>query len=202
MTTADIFTALGGIAGILGGLTAFARYVADKATEAGAKRFESSLRQSEANHQSTLRRIEAEYTARLQRIEEEHKASVQYASSLDLDLRKSRTASYADLWTKTKKVSKWPKNEKLTYEALLKVSEELRDWYFDGGGILLSRSAQTGYRNAQTSITKVISTGATGKLDPKDYDLARNFLSALRSEMTDDLLSRREAPDLAARSAA
>ena len=202
MTTIEILFTLGGIAGILGGLTAFARYVADNATEARIKRFESTLRRSEAEHQSSLRRLEAEYAARLARMEEQHRASEQYAMSVDLDLRKSRSASYAELWIQTEKIPKWPKNVALTYAEFILVSAALRDWYFGSGGILLSRSAQGAYRTAQTTITTAISTRAHGKLDTKNYDLVQDALSSLRSELTDDFLTRHDAPKLPSQSAA
>lgn len=202
MDITEVLAAVGGLAGVLGGLTAFAKFVAEKSAEAGLKRFEHTLKQSEADHESALRRLEAEFAAKLKRIEEEHRASLQFASALDLDLRSARKTAYADLWSRTKVVPKWPRDPSLGYEDLRKLSEGMRDWYFAGGGMLLSRTAREVYGDAQAAIHACLGADRPGRVSDADYDRVRDALSALRTELTDDLLTRREAPALPAPAAA
>ena len=64
---------------------------------------------------------------------------------LDVDTRKERWEVYKLLWELTKRVPKWPRDQELTYEMLLKFSEGCRDWYFQRGGFHLSRPAQRAY---------------------------------------------------------
>jgi hypothetical protein len=198
MTLIDFLTATGSLAGVVGGLTAFAKYVADKSAEAGMKRFEHVLKLAEADHKSELSRREAEFSAKLHRIEEEHRAAVQFATSLDLELRRARTASYSEVWAKTVVVPKWPRNDRLEYADLLQLSKALRDWYFSGGGVLLSADSQAAYRSAQQTIHHHLGAGKSGLVPDPEYDRVRDALSALRTELTDDLLSRRAAPKVPA----
>lgn len=198
MSITELLAAVGGLAGVLGGLTAFAKFIAEKSAEAGLKRFEHTLKQAEADHESALRRLEAEFGAKLRRIEEEHRASLQFASALDLDLRSARKTAYADLWSRTKAVPKWPRDPSLSYEGLRALSEAMRDWYFAGGGMLLSRTARAAYGDAQGAIHACLGPHKSGPVSDADYDRVRDALSTLRTELTDDLLTRREAPALPA----
>lgn len=63
------------------------------------------------------------------------------AGEIDLDLRKRRIDAYKELWTATAVLPKWPRAQGVTYESLLALSAAMRRWYFDGGGMYLSRTA-------------------------------------------------------------
>ncbi len=218
MSWSEILVAFGGVAGIAGALAVFAKFVAEKSTEAALKRFEHSLRIAEKDHEASLKRSEAEFNARLnqvakehdwslkrleaeygsslKRVEESHKASVTFASALDAELRTQRTKAYAVLWCMTGKLPQWPRDEKLQYSDLPALSEHLRDWYFQTGGIYLSGSARQVYSTVQEAIQVVLASRKTGLVETPDYESIRKACSALRTELTKDLLSRREPPSL------
>jgi hypothetical protein len=117
-------------------------------------------------------------------------------------LLEKRTESCQILWDKTRLLPSWPRDETVTYEKLKILSEELRDGYFDGGGIYLSRTSQKSYAALQKIITEVVKEKKEGAIasDEKDenneYDIIRKACSALRTSLTDDLLSRRGVPNL------
>lgn len=123
-------------------------------------------------------------------------------SKINESLLEKRTESYKILWDKTRLLPSWPRDATVTYEKLIKLSEDLRDWYFDGGGIYLSRNSQKLYAFLQMIITEIVKENKEGVIasneDDKDneYDKIRKACSTLRTSMTDDLLSRRGAPKL------
>ena len=77
------------------------------------------------------------------------KSALEMRSKIDEALLHKRTELYKVLWDKTKILPKWPREDNVTYEKLICFSTELRKWYFDGGGLYLSRSAQRAYAKVQ-----------------------------------------------------
>ena len=115
-----------------------------------------------------------------------------------------RIKSYSDLWQRTKVLPKWPMDESATYQTLADLSKDLREWYFGmpdsvPGGMLLTEDAMNAYKALQAKIAEVVSgSDSTRKLTPEDYEEVRERSSAMRTELTRDLLSRRETPGDAA----
>jgi len=129
----------------------------------------------------------------LNRSEETFRRLFEQQVSIDTDLREKRLAVYKDLWQKMGILSKWPKNEDLTYGTLQQLCREFRDWYFNEGGIFLSSSARKAYGDLQDRLVKVFVKNAADKVEPADYEDIRLQCSVLRSEITNDLLSRKSA---------
>lgn len=185
MSWNDIILASGGAAGLVAVFAVFAKLVAEKSADAALKRFDHALRMSEK-----------ESDARLKRIEAEQASAAAFAGTLDVELRTARGKAYAALWLETARLPQWPRNVGLQYDDLVAFSGALRDWYFNTGGIYLSRSARPVYGTLQETVQDVLAAGKTGTVDPDDYERVRKACSALRTELTEDLLSRREAPTL------
>ncbi len=116
-----------------------------------------------------------------------------YRAKVDEGLRATRLALYKVLWKKTELLPQWPRRTDVTYEKLHDLSEELRDWYFGDGGIFLSRAARKSYGKLQDAIGKVLEPQPKGKIEGPDYDKVRLRCSDLRTQLTEDLLSRRGA---------
>lgn len=90
------------------------------------------------------------------------------------------------VWTLTKLLPKWPRNDRLTGKDLRGFSEDLRDWYFGGGGMFLSHESVKAYKNLQNELTGYL-TGQEDLAKPlliPDYDRVRDFCSALRTELS------------------
>lgn len=110
---------------------------------------------------------------------------------LDEETRKERWDVYKKLWTMSKCVPKWPREENLTYGTLLKFSVDCRDWYFNEGGYHLSRPSRKAYGRMQDTIAAALAgKGAAAKVETSDYDRVQQSGSALRTQLTLDLHSR------------
>ncbi|MGH8646275.1 MAG: hypothetical protein ACREX4_18170 [Gammaproteobacteria bacterium] len=119
------------------------------------------------------------------------KSALDFRTKVDESLIKTRTDVYKVLWKMTALLPKWPRAEDVTYEQIENLSKQFREWYFEEGGIYLSRKAQKAYATLQDTISDVLKASSPGKVTPKDYDAIRDKCSSLRTEMTEDLLSRR-----------
>ncbi len=111
----------------------------------------------------------------------------------DEELRDLRTQVYKTLWKLTEVLPKWPRAD-VKYSDLLEFSGKLRRWYFGEGGMYLSRRCQRRYAALQDTLSMVLSSATGREAEPvsdPDYDAVRDRCSALRTEMTEDLLSRR-----------
>lgn len=155
-------------------------------------------------HDSDLRRLEESHKSDLARQTEEFKRLASFFGSVDTELRSLRIKSYSELWRTTRALPRWPIDESLTYAKLREYSEDLRGWYFgkDGeppGGMLLTEDAAKSYRNLQSTIAKALDVATPGaRLAPSEYEEIRELGSSMRTELTRDLLSRRETPGSAA----
>ena|SRR6266566_369205 len=110
---------------------------------------------------------------------------------LDEETRKERWEVYKKLWTLTKCVPKWPREENLTYGTLLEFSSTCRDWYFTEGGYHLSRPARKAYGRMQDTLGALLKKKAAGAaVEERDYDRVQQAGSALRTQLTLDLHSR------------
>jgi hypothetical protein len=132
----------------------------------------------------------------LARTEELHRTLLATATTIDSDLRAHRIEVYSELWKKTGLLPQGPRNQQLTYAQLRQFTTDLRDWYFDRGGMYLSRRAREAYGNVWEAPGAVLVESKDGSVSGPDHDAVRTKCSDLRSELTNDLLSRREAPDL------
>ena len=117
-------------------------------------------------------------------------------TKIDERLRDERFTVYKVLWKKTELLPQWPRSITVTYEQLTHLSEEMRDWYFNEGGIWLSAKSRKSYGDAQDTIQAVLAEHKNEKDSLSDfhYEKARKGLSQLRTQLTNDLLSRRSAP--------
>lgn len=117
---------------------------------------------------------------------------------IDEDLRARRETYYRDLWQKTRRFQLWPRTY-VTYAEVTDFQLELANWYYEDGGLLLSRSGQSAYTRLQAELASV--TGAGDQLRDADrmrtrireaeWTAIREKCSSLRTSLTDDLLSRR-----------
>jgi hypothetical protein len=118
------------------------------------------------------------------------KNTLDMRAKVDESLRDKRVAVYQKLWQTTEILPKWPRRTDVTYEGLTQFSQGLRDWYFREGGMYLSRQARKAYGELQDTIVE-LGTSKTGPITDPVYDEVRDKCSQLRTELTDDILSRR-----------
>jgi hypothetical protein len=130
---------------------------------------------------------------------------------IDESVREARLQVYESLWRKFGFLPKWPQGS-VTPAQLEQLSRSLRDWFFgtapetalatpeDGdktrpGGMYLSTKSRVKYNEFQTHIQTLTQTvdGRTADepISRDAYDQLTRRVSALRVEITEDLLSRR-----------
>jgi len=110
---------------------------------------------------------------------------------------------YKELWTKryctykkmfllTGIMSQYPNHSKVTYDELFKRSEEMRDWFFADGGLLVSTKTRNKYFKVQKNIQKVLEAATAERQSDiiVEYEGIMALLSELRRAMVDDLMSR------------
>jgi hypothetical protein len=132
---------------------------------------------------------------RIANAEQAFKAATELNAQIDIHLREQRIKVYSKIWKESGITPRWPRATNLTYAEILEFSERLRTWYFvDHGGMWLSTEARKAYGKLQEVNTTVIAGHDTGALTVEDYDAILAHCSALRTELTNDLLSRRSAP--------
>lgn len=155
-------------------------------------------------HDSALRQMEESHKAELAKQLEDFKKSLAFFGAVDTELRTMRIKSYSELWQRTKVLPKWPRDPSVGYGSLTELSAGLRGWYFGAqdavpGGMLLTEDAMNAYKALQSQIAEVVSVydiahDTDRALAPGDYETVRRCASTLRTELTKDLLSRRETP--------
>ncbi len=125
---------------------------------------------------------------------ERYRKQLELSADIDIHLREQRITVYTELWKKTELLPKWPRSHDVTYEKLDDFSKGLRDWYFQVGGMYLSEDARDSYIDLQETITDNLKAKRSGNIIDDEYDRIRDKCSALRTELTNDILSRRAAP--------
>jgi hypothetical protein len=157
---------------IVVGLTLAQKFI-EQGVSSAARRFESSLIQAE----------------------EAYKKAVDLSTQIDIHLREQRITVYGTLWKETKILPRWPRATDVTYADILGFSEKLRSWFFiEQGGMWLSTVTRQAYGNLQETIWKILPQRPAGPITEEDYDAILAKCSALRAELTTDLVSRRAAP--------
>lgn len=129
---------------------------------------------------------------RTRQIELRNELLLKAMDGYDQQLSQTRETRYLELWALTAPLPQWPRNEGLTYGRLEKLTRELRDWYFGGGGLYLSKDARRVYGAAQEKICAALGPRGDAEVPEAVYDSIRKALSRLRSRLTADLATRRE----------
>jgi hypothetical protein len=106
----------------------------------------------------------------------------------DIDLRKSRIDAYRMLWKALQPLARYaPPSERLEPDDLRRLAVTLRRWYFEGGGLFLSKAARNAYFDLQETLAQTIAQG----LDPESVrPLLRRLGSDVRSAMAADVATR------------
>lgn len=123
------------------------------------------------------------------------KSVLDYRSQVFGQLWEKRLIAYEGMWRIMKKFPKWPRAKGVTYRDVQEMSEAMKEWYFTSGGILMSNQTRDLYGALQEEINHGILRDS--KLDQvkityNEYDKIQKLCSQVRTEMTNDLLSRKK----------
>src|SRR6185295_2353645 len=84
------------------------------------------------------------------------KARLDLSIEYDKELRENRLTAYKELWKLLKPLARYSPETPLTHQVIKDTSESMRDWYFDVGGIFLSRASRTPYFALKQKMQKII----------------------------------------------
>ena len=116
---------------------------------------------------------------------------VETRTFVDKTLLNKRAELYQTAWEYTELLSIYRSKDNITREQYEQVSKNLHCWYFQTGGLYLSRSSQKAFAKLQKSLIEI----STNKVLP-DKEHLRRIGSLFRTNLTNDLISRRSARGL------
>jgi hypothetical protein len=108
----------------------------------------------------------------------------------DASLRDLRIAAYKDLWRTLETLAKYGRRDSLLKDQAQTLLSELKTWYFETGGLVLSRDARRDYFALLDGLEVVIA-GAEDTLSAADDEYLRVLGSRLRTALTRDVGTRR-----------
>jgi len=118
------------------------------------------------------------------------KARLDLTVEYDKELRKSRLEAYQKLWPLLKPLARYSAERPLSREIAQQTSERMRDWYFDGPGMYLSRQSRGPYFELKEALQHVIDDA--GPLDPALLARVHAAGTTLRAELSNDIGTRRQ----------
>ncbi|UGU16077.1 hypothetical protein LS482_20665 [Sinomicrobium kalidii] len=101
-----------------------------------------------------------------------------------------RLNAYNKLWTISGVLPLWPRDKTLTYKQLFETCNDLKNWYFNFGGILLSRKSRKTYGKLQETLYEKTKKQTAEKITCAEYEEIQKSFHLLRNQMTKDLTSR------------
>jgi hypothetical protein len=129
------------------------------------------------------------------------KGAIASRSRENEELRDWRLKSYPAVWKLTSAVPRWPHSNP-TYRDLWSLHYQLRDWYYQTGGLYLSENARARYGSVQGLLDiylvnrprddqTLLPQGTGDSKDSSAYEALMESLSAFRTALTEDLATRR-----------
>ena len=102
------------------------------------------------------------------------KVRLDLTAEYDRKLRSERLDAYRELFKRMKPLARYSAEKPLTYKIIKETSEDLRDWYFDVGGVYLSKDSREPYFELKTLMQKIIDNEAF-KTEMTDEKVVKHF---------------------------
>ena len=115
----------------------------------------------------------------------------------DKTLHNKRLELYKELWPITKPLGRFVPHFSLTYNIVRKAVTDMHEWYFNEGGIYLSKHSRKPYLHLKEQMLRVIDNErleATPDARIEDKEACNAILNAatsLRTSLADDIRTRR-----------
>jgi hypothetical protein len=115
----------------------------------------------------------------------------------DKELHRARLEAYQLLWPKLKDLAQYSAPQPITYQIVKDTSEKMRDWYFDFGGIFLSRESREPYFELKKAMQAIIDNATlqndrNATLDNEWIKPLHERSTALRKALSEDIGTRRQ----------
>jgi hypothetical protein len=111
----------------------------------------------------------------------------------DIELRKHRIEAYQALWKILEPLAYYSPPSAVTYAVASDLSQALRSWYFEVGGLFLSEGSREAYFDLQKGLGGVIKEPLDARyrpLGPRRFERLRSLASTLRTASTQDVATR------------
>jgi hypothetical protein len=111
----------------------------------------------------------------------------------DIDLRKHRIEAYQALWKILEPLAYYSPPSAVTYAVARDLSQALRSWYFEVGGLFLSEESREAYFDLQKGLGFVVKEPLDVghlPLGPQRFERLRAIASKLRTASTQDVATR------------
>ena len=109
----------------------------------------------------------------------------------DAHLRELRIGAYQDLWKRLKVLAKYGRTQELDRDQVQALGGDLSKWYFEIGGMFLSKPTRDDYFALQDAIERMLAMDSSGALSREEDDFLRLLSSRLRTGMTRDVGTRK-----------
>jgi hypothetical protein len=115
----------------------------------------------------------------------------------DKDLRKERLRVYTNLWSRLDILARFDRPKPLTVTVMRELTESMRKWYFEEGGLYLSEGARGAYFSLKQTIQSIIENPdyqPDHLLGAEDSRRVLGLASTLRAQLTKDVGTRKSSP--------
>jgi hypothetical protein len=125
------------------------------------------------------------------------KARLEVTLEYAKELHDARLSQYKELWKLLKPLAPYSPEQPLTPKIVKTTSESMRDWYFDQGGIYLSRESRGPYFALKEAMQHIIDDPELQKendapLHPRQVKPLLEWGRTLRKVLSDDIGTRRQ----------
>ena len=123
------------------------------------------------------------------------KVRLDLSAEYDRELRSKRLDAYKELWKRMEPLARFSQTP-LSYRKVRDTSEDMRDWYFGGGGLFLSQASRKPYFDLKETLQQIIDDAELQKEEdrPLEDERTRRLLrqgKLLRRRLADDIGTRK-----------
>ena len=105
----------------------------------------------------------------------------------EVELRRQKLDAFKKLWAISQPLAKYGRTEAVTTSVIARLSQELRKWYFEEGGMFLSDASRDKYFEFQQSLQNAIGSHPSDMkeavLDEQAFESLREKGSELRTAL-------------------
>jgi hypothetical protein len=124
------------------------------------------------------------------------KIRLELTAEYDKELRKKRLEVYQELWKLLKPLARFSRENPITYQIVKDTSENMRNWYFDTGGIFLTKESRIPYFALKKEMQKIIDNDDLEKsvemIREEELNPILRQGNSLRTSLSEDIGTRKK----------
>lgn len=107
-------------------------------------------------------------------------------------MRKRRIDAYSKLWCRLQPLAKYAREGVFARDQAEGLSQKLRAWYFEEGGLLFSEESRDAFFDLQDAITKAVERNEQTDTELPEFSDIRQIASTLRTTLARDVGTRKK----------